>query len=51
MRTGNEAEILKVTHHIADGGGRQIKPCGLGQGSGTNGLTIGNVTLNQCPEK
>jgi len=48
---GNQTQLFQVAHHVADGGGRQVKSRSLGQGAGTHGLAVGDVALDQSPEE
>ncbi len=47
VRAGNEAQLLQIRHHIADGGGRQLNACGARQRARTDGLPVGDVALYQ----
>ncbi len=47
MRAGDKAGFLQIGHYIADGCRRQIEPGEFGKRPRADGLTIGNITLDQ----
>jgi hypothetical protein len=51
VRAGDEAELLEIGHHVADGGGRKIEPGVARQGARADRLAFGNVALDQRLEQ
>ena len=47
VRANDQAQLLKITHDIANGRRGQFQARGFGQGARAHRLTVGNVTLYQ----
>ena len=51
MGAGDQAQVFKVRHHVADGGRRQFQPRGLRERTGTHGLAVRDVAVDQGLEQ
>jgi hypothetical protein len=47
VRADDQAQLLQVGHHVADGGRRQLQARSLRQRARTHRLAVGDIALNQ----
>src|SRR6185437_2934723 len=47
MRAGDKTHFLKISHHVANGGGAKVQPGEFGKRAGTYRLALADIPLDQ----